>query len=121
NISGDSTFAHATAFCHAVERAGDIEVPVRARVLRSLCLELERIYNHIADIGAIATDVALVVANMHAMRLKERVLRVNEQLTGSRLLRGMACPGGVRRDWNETQVKLLETLLRENEPEFESL
>ncbi len=56
-----------------------------------ICLELERIYNHIADIGAIATDVAFVVANAHAMRLKEMVLRLNEQLTGNRLLRGMAC------------------------------
>src|SRR5205814_1842568 len=88
SISGDSSFAHATAFCHAVERAAEVEVPPRARVLRTVCLELERIYNHIADIGAIATDVAFVVANAHAMRLKERVLRLNEELTGNRLLRG---------------------------------
>ena len=121
NISGDSTFAHATAFCHAIERAGEVEVPARARALRTICLELERIYNHIADIGAIATDVAFVVANMHAMRLKERVLRVNEQLTGSRLLRGMACIGGVRYDWNGEQIKNLEKLIVELEPEFDSL
>ena len=71
-----------------------------ARALRTVCLELERVYNHIADIGAIATDVAFVVANAHAMRLKERVLRLNEQLTGNRLLRGMAALGGVRFDWD---------------------
>jgi len=87
SISGDSSFAHATAFCHAVERAGDVTPPPRARALRTLCLELERLYNHFADIGAICTDVAFVTANMHAMRLKERVLRVNEHLTGNRLLR----------------------------------
>jgi len=121
SISGDSGFAHATAFCHAVERAAGVEAPPRARALRSLCLELERIYNHIGDIGAIATDVAFVVANMHAMRLKERVLRVNEQLTGNRLLRGMACIGGVRFDWDTGQVKTLETLVAELEPEFDSL
>ena len=90
SISGDSSFAHATAFCHAVERAANVEAPPRARALRTVCLELERVYNHIADIGAIATDVAFVVGNAHAMRLKERVLRLNEQLTGNRLLRGMA-------------------------------
>ncbi len=100
SISGDSSFAHATAFCHAVERAANVEAPPRARALRTVCLELERVYNHIADIGAIATDVAFVVANAHAMRLKERVLRLNEQLTGSRLLRGMAALGGVRSDWS---------------------
>ena len=75
SISGDSSFAHATAFCHAVERAAGVEAPPRARALRTVCLELERLYNHIADIGAICTDVAFVVANTHAMRLKERVLR----------------------------------------------
>jgi len=91
SISGDSAFAHATAFCHAVERASGVPAPARGRVVRSVCLELERLYNHIADIGAICTDVAFVTANMHAMRLKERILRVNEHLTGNRLLRGMSC------------------------------
>src|SRR5208283_2501404 len=103
-ISGDSSFAHATAFCHAVERLAQVEAPPRARALRTICLELERIYNHIADIGAIATDVAFVVANAHAMRLKEMVLRLNGRLTGNRLLRGMACLGGVRFDWNAEQL-----------------
>lgn len=121
SISGDSSFAHATAFCHAVERAAGTEVPARGRVLRSICLELERLYNHIADIGAIATDVAFAVANAHAMRLKERVLRVNEVLTGNRLLRGMNCLGGVRRDWAEMQIVELDRLLRELRPQFDSM
>ncbi len=121
SISGDSSFAHATAFCHAIERAANVEAPPRARALRSLCLELERLYNHIGDIGAIATDVAFVVANMHAMRLKERILRVNELLTGNRLLRGMACLGGVRLDWDGEQIKALEKLGSELGPEFDSL
>jgi len=121
SISGDSGFAHATAFCHAIERAASIEAPPRARALRSICLELERLYNHIGDIGAIATDVAFVVANAHAMRLKERVLRLNEQLTGNRLLRGMACLGGVRFDWDDGRLQALSRLIREQQPEFDSL
>ncbi len=121
SISGDSAFAHATAFCHAVERAAGVEAPPRARALRSVCLELERIYNHISDIGAIATDVAFVVANTHAMRLKEHVLRLNEQLTGSRLLRGMAALGGVRSDWSAVQLEAIRQLVAWLRPEFESL
>jgi Ni,Fe-hydrogenase III large subunit/Ni,Fe-hydrogenase III component G len=121
SISGDSSFAHATAFCHAVERAANTEAPPRARALRTVCLELERIYNHIADIGAIATDVAFVVANAQAMRLKEKVLRLNEHLAGNRLLRGMASLGGVRLDWDAQQVKAIETFLSGIRPEFESL
>ncbi|MBI4324644.1 MAG: NADH-quinone oxidoreductase subunit C [Chloroflexi bacterium] len=121
SISGDSSFAHATAFCHAVEQAAQVTAPPRGRALRTVCLELERIYNHIADIGAIATDVAFVVANAHAMRLKEKVLRLNETLTGNRLLRGMSCLGGVRYDWVAPQVQAISQMLAELKPEFDSL
>ena len=121
SISGDSSFGHATAFCHAVEKVAGIEAPPRARALRTVCLELERIYNHIADIGAIATDVAFVVANAHAMRLKERVLRLNELLTGNRLLRGMACLGGVRFDWDAEQLNAIRRFIDDLRPQFDSL
>src|ERR1035438_8402683 len=121
SISGDSSFAHAIAFCHAVERAAGIEAPARARALRTLCLELERLYNHVGDIGAICTDVGFVTAHMHAMRLKERVLRVNEELTGNRLLRGMACLGGVRFDFDADQLRALVTFVDDFEKEFNDL
>jgi Ni,Fe-hydrogenase III large subunit len=121
SISGDSSFAHATAFCHAVERAAGVQPPPRARALRTLCLELERLYNHVADIGAICTDVAFVTANMHAMRLREDVLRLNEDLTGNRLLRGMACPGGVRLDFDPGQLHALGALVDGLEKEFTDL
>src|SRR5207237_1064541 len=121
SISGDSGFAHATAFCHAIERAAFVEVPPRARALRTICLELERLYNHIADIGAICTDVAFVTANMHAMRLKEQVLRVNEQLTGNRLLRGMACIGGVRFDFDTEQLRVVADLAESLDNQFKEL
>src|SRR5436190_15424870 len=121
SISGDSSFAHATAFCHALERVTGTEAPPRARELRTVCLEMERLYNHIADIGAIATDVAFVVGNAHAMRLKEEVLRLNERLTGNRLLRGMACLGGVRYDWNAQQLGAIGQVLKRLGPEFDSL
>ena len=117
SISGDSSFAHAIAFCHAVERVAQRTPPPRAQTLRTICLELERLYNHIADVGAIATDVAFVVANMHALRLRERLLRLNQQLTGNRLLRGMACLGGVRYDWNGEQLQALSHAIATLRPE----
>src|SRR5262249_40019960 len=90
----------------------------RARALRTICLELERLYNHVADIGAICTDVAFVTAHMHAMQLKERVLRANEALTGNRLLRGMACLGGVRFDLDAWQLRALSNFVDDFEREF---
>ena len=121
SISGDSAFSHGTAFCRAIEKAADIEVPVRAQFMRAILLELERVYNHIADIGAISTDVGFVVANAHAGRVREIVLGVNEALTGSRLLRNMVTIGGVRRDWSLEQVHLLQTRLDVIEREFRDL
>jgi Ni,Fe-hydrogenase III large subunit/Ni,Fe-hydrogenase III component G len=121
SVSGDSAFSHGTAFCQAVEKAAGVSIPFRAEVMRTILLELERVCSHIGDIGAIATDVAFVVANAHAGRIREMALRVNEDLTGSRLLRGMICPGGVRRDWTPTQISGLRNALGTLEREFGAL
>lgn len=121
SISGDSSFSHGTAFCQAIERAAQIEIPLRALVMRTILLELERICNHVADIGAIATDVGFVIANAHASRLKEKLVALNEQLTGNRLLRGMICVGGVRRGWDAAQLVALRTTVHAFADEFQDL
>ena len=99
----------------------EIEVPLRALIMRTILLELERICNHVADIGAIATDVGFVVANAHASRLKEMLFTVNEQLTGNRLLRGMVCVGGVRRAWDARQVDTARGAVEAFAQEFQDL
>lgn len=121
SISGDSSFSHGTAFCQAVERAGAIEIPPLAARMRTILLELERVYNHVADIGAIAMDVGFGIANAHASRLREMIFGLNEVLTGNRLLRGMVRIGGVRRNWNESQISALRLTIREFESEFRHL
>ncbi|MBZ5506970.1 MAG: NADH-quinone oxidoreductase subunit C [Acidobacteriia bacterium] len=121
SISGDSSFSHGTAFCQAIERAAQMEIPLRALVMRTILLELERLCNHVADIGAIATDVGFVIANAHASRLKEMLVMLNEQLTGSRLLRGMICVGGVRRGWNAVQRDTLCSTIDSFAREFQDL
>lgn len=95
-ISGDTAVGHALAYCLAVEDACRCEVPEPARVLRAILLELERLYNHVADIGALCNDVGYGVAHAHAQRIRERLLRLNAEVTGHRLLRGGVFPGGAR-------------------------
>ena len=121
SISGDSAFSHGAAFCQAIERAAEIELPARAQFMRVILLELERIANHIADVGAIATDVGFAIANVHAGRVRELVLGLNETLTGSRVLRGMIAIGGVRRDWQPDQIEAIEKTLKVVEGEFRDL
>lgn len=97
-ISGDTSVAHALAYCQAVESAAHADLPARARLVRVLLLELERLYNHVADVGAIMNDTGFAVAHAHCYRIRERLLRLNKRLTGSRLLRGVLTPGGLLRD-----------------------
>jgi Ni,Fe-hydrogenase III large subunit/Ni,Fe-hydrogenase III component G len=104
-VSGDSSVGHAVAFCHSIERLSGCVIPQRAIVIRTMLLELERMHNHIGDIGAILLDVGFSVGAAAAFALKERFLCLNEFLTGSRLLRSVAAIGGVRRDPEETPLK----------------
>jgi Ni,Fe-hydrogenase III large subunit len=84
------------AYCLAVEQACGIKVPPRASVLRNLLLELERMYNHVADVGAMCNDVGFGLVQAKALTLRERLLRLNESITGHRLLRGGVRVGGTR-------------------------
>jgi Ni,Fe-hydrogenase III large subunit/Ni,Fe-hydrogenase III component G len=93
-VSGDTTIGHTLAFCLAIEDALGLTVPEPQQRLRAMLLELERLYNHIADIGALCNDVGHGILNAHASRIRERLLRVNDAVTGHRLLRGAIRPGG---------------------------
>jgi Ni,Fe-hydrogenase III large subunit/Ni,Fe-hydrogenase III component G len=93
-ISGDSAVGHSLAFVQAVEEALGIDVPPRAQELRAILVELERLYNHVGDVGALCNDVGFGLANAHALTLRERLLRLNERVTGHRLLRGGVHYGG---------------------------
>jgi Ni,Fe-hydrogenase III large subunit/Ni,Fe-hydrogenase III component G len=93
-ISGDSAVGHGLAFAQAVEEALDIDVGQRARELRAVLLELERVYNHVADVGALCNDVGFGFANARALTLRERLLTLNESVTGHRLLRSGVHYGG---------------------------
>ncbi|OIK03650.1 NADH-quinone oxidoreductase subunit C [Streptomyces monashensis] len=93
-ISGDTTVGHALAYCLAVEEATGTAVPAKAQQARAMLLELERIHNHVADLGMLCNDVGHGILNAHAQRVREQLLRLNRRTTGHRLLRGGVVPGG---------------------------
>ena len=94
-ISGDTSVAHALALCQALEILAGVRPPERAAWLRVLLLELERLYNHVGDVGMILNDTGYAFGHAHCFRLRERLLRLNARLTGHRLLRGAIVAGGV--------------------------
>ena len=109
-VSGVGNFAHALAFCQAAEQAAACEVPRRARMLRSLLAELERLYNHLHYLGHLAHTTTLRVGEAEGKLLEERAKQINSRLTGSRFLRGLLIPGGLRHDlapkpWLDTAIE----------------
>ena len=95
-VCGDTTVGHTLAYALAVEDALEWAVPPAAGLLRAVLLELERLYNHVADLGALCNDVGYGVLNAHALRVREQLLRLNADVTGHRLLRGGVLPGGAQ-------------------------
>ncbi|MFF0523331.1 NADH-quinone oxidoreductase subunit C [Actinomadura nitritigenes] len=93
-VSGDTTVGHTLAFCLAVEDALGLQVSPDAQRMRATLLELERLYNHVTDLGALCNDVGHSVLNAQFGRVREQLLRLNALTTGHRLLRGGIVLGG---------------------------
>lgn len=106
-ISGDNSVAHAAACAQALESLAGIEIPRRAKFLRVVYLELERLYGHLADIAGVVLDVAFGFGSAQLTRIRERLMRLNERLTGSRLLRSVIAFGGVQKDISAAQQEFL--------------
>jgi len=120
-VSGDTTVGHSLAYCQAVETLLHLDVPRRARYLRSFFLELERLHNHLGDVGAICNDTAYALPHAHCSRMKERLMQVNDRLTGSRFLRGVLCVGGAAREVGKKSFEDTVEELNRIEQDFSEL
>jgi Ni,Fe-hydrogenase III large subunit len=111
--SGDSSVAYALAFAHAVERACGAEVPARAIHLRALMAELERVANHLGDIGAICNDASFSLMHAQCGILREHTLRAADACFGHRLMMDAVVPGGVVLDLSSAGAKsVLDLVVR---------
>jgi len=120
-ICGACSVSHAVSYCQAVEEALGLTIPRRAAYLRTLYLELERLYNHVGDVGNVCAGVGFAFGVSGGSRLKEKLQRLSAGLTGHRFLRGAQAVGGVRKDLSEGELGLMQTVLAEVEAEFGEL
>ena len=120
-VSGDSTVAYALAFAQAAEAALALPVPPRARHLRALLAELERLANHLGDIGATCNDAAFALLHAHCGILREHVLQACQRCFAHRLMMDCIVPGGVAVDLDAAGVSTLQTLLSEIQRRFPEL
>ena len=120
-VSGDTTVAHALAYCMALEAMTGSRVPERALWLRALFLERERIANHLGDLGAICNDAAFAFMLYQTMTLKEMLVRTNQSLFGHRFMMEKVVPGGVSADIDSKGEEAILTEMDYLSKEFERL
>lgn len=95
-ICGGCSVARSWAYARAIEDLAGVRIDERSELVRLLLAELERIYNHIFDLGAACAGAGYAYGRTGALGLVERVHRICARLTGHRFLFDAIVPGGVR-------------------------
>ena len=119
-VCGVCSLSHAVAFSQAVESLAEVAPSSRACLIRSVLLELERLYNHVGDLANLCAGAALQLGVYQGGILKERLQQLNEAVAGHRYLFGVACPGGVRRDLDAAAQERIGRDLAAVESDFRS-
>jgi Ni,Fe-hydrogenase III large subunit/Ni,Fe-hydrogenase III component G len=120
-ICGICGVVHSTCYCQAIEAAAGIDVPPRARYLRTLLLELERIHSHLLWVGLACHFIGFDTIFMQSWRIREPIMWLMEFLTGNRKTYGMNLVGGVSRDLPETYEKRIPPVIDQIEKEVVSV
>lgn len=120
-IAGDESIANSTAFCQAIEKIAKIKIPEKASQTRTVCAELERIYNHLGTLAGISTDAGFAFGAARLNILKEKMMNVNEKISGSRILFGVNRIGGVKIELEDINKKLISNEIESLGHEFEKI
>ncbi len=120
-ICGICGYAHNVAYSTSIERALEIDVPIRAQYIRTILLEIERLHSHLLNLGLACHFVGFDTGFMHFFRVREKAMKMAEMLTGSRKTYGVNLIGGVRRDILKEHRALITQVLGELKKEVADL
>jgi len=114
-ICGICSGVHSITYTYAVERLVNMEIPERAKYIRTIIGELERIHSHLLFLGVIAYEMGLDTLFMYTWKDRELVMEILEEITGNRVNYAMMTPGGVRRDIPDRLIPSILDRLRKIE------
>ncbi|HEX9049194.1 MAG TPA: hydrogenase [Anaeromyxobacter sp.] len=112
SIAGDTAIGHGLAYVKAIESLSGATPPARALALRGVALELERIANHVGDLGAFANDVGFLPTASYCGALRADFLNATAEICGNRFGRGLLVPGGVKFDLGDDEARALGARVR---------
>jgi Ni,Fe-hydrogenase III large subunit len=119
NIAGDTTIGHGLCMAQAIESLTRIQPDKGAQIIRTIALELERLANHIGDLGALSGDVAFLPPANYFGRIRGDFLNLSLLLCGNRFGKGLVRPGGVRFDLSQDIRTTLDERIKELKPQVE--
>lgn len=119
NIAGDTTIGHSLCMAQAVEALTSTRPDAGAQIIRTIALELERIANHIGDLGALSGDVAFLPPANYFGRIRGDFLNLSLLICGNRFGKGLVRPGGVLFSLADDIRKTLDDRIRELKPQVE--
>lgn len=120
-IAGDTAIGHNLCCCQAIEALAGLKVDSGAKLVRTIALELERIANHLGDLGALSGDVAFNPPAAYFGRMRGDFLNLLQVLCGNRFGKGLVRPGGVAFVMGDEQRKLILDKLDEIEPQIRNV
>lgn len=119
-VCGVCTVSHSLAYCQAVEKLVNFKLSRESLLWRTVLAELERLYNHVGDIGNLCAGVGFALGNANGLQNKEKLQRLNGEIFGHRFLRGVVVPGGVSYMPDGEKIGILRERLATIEADFEA-
>ena len=104
-VCGICSCGHGLGYCEAVEQVMGIEVPDRARYLRTIWVEMSRVHSHLLWLGLLADAMGFESLYMESWRLREKILDMFDETTGGRIIHSVNCVGGVQKDMDSTMLQ----------------
>lgn len=117
-VCGICSFGHGMGYCESVERVMGIDIPRRAKYLRTMWMELSRIHSHLLWLGLLADALGFESLFMQSWRLREKILDIFDATTGGRIIFSVNQIGGVLKDVDRSMLQEIDKTITELEQEL---